>query len=346
MPEGPGMELLQSTRALESFEETWRLLWDEDGGATPFQSPAWLIPWWHQFGTMDLRAVVLERQGRPLGLLPFYVYREPTTGERQLLLLGAGTTDYLDGVFGKDCRVEDVEAGLRQLLQMDGWDALYAGQLRASSLLAQALRRGAGTTAFATESCARMPAVGIEGLPGKIRQTARYYGNRARRAGDLRFEVERDRSGAEGQGWRTAFDDLVRLHTERWEERGEAGIFADPRVVACHREAIPRLLESGLGWVASLRLSGDPMAVCYVLVDAEGRAERTAYLYLVAHATRYAELRPGTLAMARLLGYATEQAIATLDVLRGEESYKRHWHVTRVPTCGVTVRRERKVIAA
>jgi hypothetical protein len=44
--------------------------------------------------------------------LPFYVYWDPHRKERQLLLIGAGTSDYLDGIFAPECRTEHVTAAL------------------------------------------------------------------------------------------------------------------------------------------------------------------------------------------------------------------------------------------
>lgn len=41
---------------LEQLAPEWMSLWETDPQATPFQNPAWLIPWWHSFGE-DLRAV-------------------------------------------------------------------------------------------------------------------------------------------------------------------------------------------------------------------------------------------------------------------------------------------------
>src|SRR5437763_13515479 len=103
------LRVLRNTRELERFVPAWRSLWEADVHATPFQHPAWLLPWWRQFGQPDLRAVVLAREGIPIGLLPLYIYCMPKPGgERKLLALGAGTTDYLDGVFAPGCAISDI----------------------------------------------------------------------------------------------------------------------------------------------------------------------------------------------------------------------------------------------
>ncbi|HVG27689.1 MAG TPA: hypothetical protein VM865_08800, partial [Acidobacteriaceae bacterium] len=183
MPDEPQRRVLRTTEELEGFAPQWAELWRRDAGATPFQSPEWLLPWWHQFGQPDLRAVVLERSGRAVGFLPFYVYREPESGARQLLPVGVATTDYLDGVFAPECTVADVRAGIDALREEGGWEEMTVAQLRPGSKLGAALAGVEGVRRFAGESCWRRAAVRIAELPPKIRRNATYYRIRALREG-------------------------------------------------------------------------------------------------------------------------------------------------------------------
>jgi CelD/BcsL family acetyltransferase involved in cellulose biosynthesis len=123
MREGLRYESIRNSNGLEQLAPEWTALWRADEHATPFQSPAWLVPWWHCFGA-ELWTIAIRRHDALVGLLPFYVYCEPRSGERQLLPLGVGTTDYLDGVFSPQLSVEDVSGGLELLYAQDGWDAL------------------------------------------------------------------------------------------------------------------------------------------------------------------------------------------------------------------------------
>jgi len=132
-------EILRSTEELEAFAPEWERLWKADPQATPFQSSAWLIPWWRQFGQPGLRCLCIHVNGICEGFLPFYVY--PNAEERQLLLLGAGTSDYLDGVFSSLCKVEDVRHALERLMVDQSWDVMIPTQLRPESKLLQAMSR-------------------------------------------------------------------------------------------------------------------------------------------------------------------------------------------------------------
>lgn len=327
------VNMLRSEDALRKIEGEWEALL-RVSEVTPFQSPQWLLPWWRQFGSDDLRVALLRREGQVIGLLPLYVYAEPANGERKLMLLGVGTSDYLDGVFAPACAVEDVAAALEHVLGEPGWDVLSLSQLRPESKLAQAVRLVSGEPAakFETEFCSRVPAVRYAELPQKIRRNAMYYRNRAHRAGELELVFANEANCLE------AFEEFVRLHTARWNERGESGVMADPRVLAWHREALPLLARAEMLRLGSLRLNGETMAMSYGLVDVAGRSARCEYVYLTAFSMECAELRPGTLLLAEVMDAAAAEGVETVDLLRGEESYKSLWHAERVATMGFSLR--------
>jgi CelD/BcsL family acetyltransferase involved in cellulose biosynthesis len=330
MPENCRCEILRTTEELESIQPEWLALWSEDRNATPFQRPEWLLPWWHQFGQPKLRAVTVWRRGKLIAFLPFYIYSDSISKERQLLPLGVGTTDYLDGVFAPECGPEHVRQALDLLERESDWDILYAGQLRPVSLLFQTLRQTSGyrIQSFRGESCSRMRAVRLSELPVKIRRNAMYYRNRAMRLGTLEL------SDADVLNPSNLFEALVNLHTARWEDHGEPGVLADRWVLAWHREALPLLLKSGILRLCSLRLNGEIIGVLYSLIDPAGRPNRTQYFYLTGYSPEHANLRSGTLLLALAIERAAEEGVETIDMLRGEEEYKKIWHVERVPTYG------------
>ncbi|MCE3248949.1 MAG: glycosyl transferase, group 1, partial [Geminicoccaceae bacterium] len=96
MPE-PRIETITATADLEALEGEWTELWRRAPAATPFQAPAWLIPWWRHFGNDSLRVLTARAGERLVGLLPLYLLHEPDG--TKLLPLGIAVSDYLDGVF-------------------------------------------------------------------------------------------------------------------------------------------------------------------------------------------------------------------------------------------------------
>lgn len=332
---------LRSTEELSSFVPAWWKLWERDPDAVPFQSPAWLLPWWRQFGSEELRAIVVERGGEAIAFLPFYVLHDTARRKRQLLPLGVGTTDYLDGVFAPECSLEEIRQGIEHLRREAEHDEFCVPQLPEHSRLLEALNQGTGIWNQGTEasearvllspseSCSRMPAVTMADLPQKIRRNAMYYRNRAQRSGKLEL-VQADESS-----WECVFEDLCRLHGLRWQTRGEDGVLVDERVVRWHRESIPLLLKAGLLRLIALRLDDQLIAVLYSLID-RNRDRRTQYFYLTAYSPEHADLRPGTLLIAYAVEHAANEGVKTIDMLRGDEEYKQIWHMQKRPTWCVT----------
>lgn len=330
--------VIQDLEELKAAAPAWRALWLADPHAKPFQSPEWLLPWARQFVTSDLRTVMIYDRGALVAVLPFYRYLEPQSREHQLLFLGAGTSDYLDGTYSTDCTAEHIQAGIGQLCRGDDWDALCAFQLTDRSKMRNALESLPlpGLQQIPAESCFRIPAVPLANLPRSIRDQAKYYRRYAMRQGRLELAV------ADESNWPKAFEVLERLHTSRWQKSGQQGLLADPRVIAWHREALPLLARGGLLRLFTLSLDGNAVAALYSLVDPPGRAQRSQYLYLSAFSVQYAELRPGTLLTAMAVEHAAQEGLQIVDFLRGEEPYKKLWHPQKTPTYGFVMRNLRR----
>ena len=78
----------------------------------------------------------------------------------------------------------------------------------------------------------------------------------------------------------------------------------------------------------------------YSLLDPPDRQHRTEYFYLMGFAPEHARLRPGVLLIALASDHAAQESVAAIDMLRGEETYKKFWHVQRIPTYGFTFARQ------
>lgn len=321
-------EILRSTAGLRALTPSWTQLWHADTRTTPFQHPAWLLPWWNHFAQPDLRVAVLKDGDELLAMMPLYIYSDPVSRERQLLLIGAGTSDYLDGIFSPRCTPEHLLPALDALLEDPSWDVAHLSQLRPDSPLFKALGllKGARVTPDPGEICSRCPASTVAALPTKVRADVRYYRNFAIGRGPLELAV------ADETLLQSTFDLLVRFHTDRWEVAGEPGVLADPAVLAWHREALPLLRASGLLRLCELRLDAETIAALYSLVDPPSRPERVEYFYLMGFNTAAAELRPGRLLTALSIERAAQEGVHTIDMLRGKETYKQFWHVKPVST--------------
>ncbi|MFL5199961.1 MAG: GNAT family N-acetyltransferase, partial [Microvirga sp.] len=299
----------------EAIEPAWWELWRRARTATPFQSPAWLIPWWRHFAPGELTTAAAWRGGRLIGLAPFY--REDGALGRRLLPLGISVSDYLD-VLLDDGEAEAAAALVAALDREPAWDSLECEELSPDAA-AISLPAPAGwvETIVAQSACPVLvfssPRL-AEFLPGQTRRKLNLARNRAARRGGCRIER------VKGEGLLDGFAELVRLHALRWQARGDPGVLADARVAAFHRDALPRLDRAGCLRLYLLRFDGAAAAGFYGFQH-RGRG----FSYLTGFDPAFAFESPGALLLAHAVEAAITDGAGEFHFLRGREAYKYEW---------------------
>jgi CelD/BcsL family acetyltransferase involved in cellulose biosynthesis len=308
-------EIIRTAAALEAIEPAWWELWRRARTATPFQSPAWLIPWWRHFAPGELTTAAAWQDGRLIGLAPFY--REDGALGRRLLPLGISVSDYLD-VLLDDNEAEAAGALVAALDREPAWDLLECEEL-APDAAAMGLPAPAGCveTIAAQSACPvlviRSPRLAAF-LPGQTRRKLNLARNRAARRGGCRIER------ATGEDLLDGFAELVRLHALRWQARGDPGVLADARVAAFHRDALPRLDRAGCLRLYLLRFDGAAAAGFYGFSH-RGRG----FSYLTGFDPAFAFESPGALLLAHAVEAAITDGAGEFHFLRGREAYKYEW---------------------
>ncbi len=119
------VELITTQAELESLSSVWEELWRNSASSTPFQSPAWLIPWARLFAKQKLFTLCLySPSGTIVGLLPLYRYEGNDGGADhgpRLMPLGISSSDYLDGVFAAGYEWACATAALEFLAERTDW---------------------------------------------------------------------------------------------------------------------------------------------------------------------------------------------------------------------------------
>jgi CelD/BcsL family acetyltransferase involved in cellulose biosynthesis len=318
------IEEVTSTARLEALAPEWWALWHRCSEATPFQSPAWLLPWWRRFGTADLFALAMRRDGRLTSLVPLYGQREH--GAVKLLPLGIGVTDYLDPLLAPS----DAAAVLAHLAsRLQRFDRVDLVEQRAGSpLLDLAAPGGWQCQRRSGEPCPTLTLSAADPLTHSVPRLAKqpYYQRRAERLGPAAW-VPADHGTLPD-----LLQALVDLHAARWSGRGQPGVLAEPQVQAFHREATAELLRAGLLRMFGLQVGGRLVAVFYGLAD-----RRCFYAYLSGYDPTLPH--PGLGAM--LIGHAIASAAAggrrEFHFLRGRESYKYAWGAVDRPLLGLSL---------
>jgi len=313
-----GVVLLDTDAALMALAPEWEALWRRVPGAGPFASPAWLLPWWRHFGTGAPRVAIRRTAGRLTGVLPMYRLDEP--GVRKLLPIGAGTTDYLDGLLEPGTAAGPLLQAALDRARTDRVDVCDLIEVPPGSALRGIAPIGWEAHWSEGQPCPvlSLPAT-VAGLadvvPSNTLRKLRMNRNRAERAGCFTIET------AAAATLQPLLSELVRLHQARWTAQGELGALASPAVLGFHGDAAPGLLEAGILRLQVLRIGDAVAAACYALLD--GR-ERILF-YLSGFDAAHSFVSPGNLLLAAMIEQAVGEGRREADFLRGREDYKYAW---------------------
>ena len=306
--------LIERTVELEALVPEWLALWERTD-ATPFQSPAWLLPWWQTFRPGELFTVVVRREGLLVGLAPFYI--EDGVYGRRLLPLGLGLTDHLD-ILIDGAYFESVAEAIVSIYRQRGdvWDFWCLEELAPD---ASARRLPIADLLQSETSQSTCPTLELPIYEASWHRTA--AGRRWRRAWNRLGRhsavgvIEGDLSNAEA-----LLDSLIALHTRRWEALGQAGVLSDLRVQRFHRKAVPLLLRAGVLRLFALLIKDKVVGVYY------GFAHKArGYGYLSGFDPDFGPDSPGTALLGHAIRDAVRSGCRTFDFLRGQEAYKYAW---------------------
>ncbi|MGD9616377.1 MAG: GNAT family N-acetyltransferase [Alphaproteobacteria bacterium] len=297
----------------------WTALWRRTPGATPFQSPSWLLAWWKHFASAAPRVLTARIGERLIGVLPLYELREP--GICKLLPIGIGVSDYIDALVDP-AWPEAGEALLAAIADIPDWDECHLPDLPAGGVLHGA--RGPAGLEEERRDGAPCPVLALPAgaaaletiVPRKTLRDVRQGTSRAEAAGGVRIEAADD----DDDMVMSMLDDLFRLHRARWRSRGETGVLADPAVQEFHRDAARALGTEGMLRLYRMRI-GERVTAVYYGFAWRGRS----YAYIGGFDPEMPRLSPGAQILRHAIGATIAEGCAEFDFLRGGEAYKYAW---------------------
>jgi CelD/BcsL family acetyltransferase involved in cellulose biosynthesis len=292
--------------------------WRADACATPFQSPAWIEPWWRHLG--EGREPVVVAAGS--ALLPLFAWVDG--GTRRLVPMGAATSDYLGGIGDP--------AELWPALGALDWDELLLPDLPPGSPWRADPPAGWTVAERPHETCPVLTLAPGTPLGAQLSKSRRrklvHDRHRADRLGGVVAALAGPGELDEGM------DALFRLHDARWQAAGEPGVLAAPAMRAFLAEAARRLDEAGLLRLALVRHDGRIVAALLGFCD--GRA---GYSYINGVDMTVPGQSFGTLAFACLIEAAIAEGAGAFHFLRGAEPYKYALGAVDTRTVRRTIRR-------
>ncbi|MER9105456.1 GNAT family N-acetyltransferase [Mesorhizobium sp. M7A.F.Ca.US.010.02.1.1] len=305
-------EIIGDLAQFDALTPHWWKLWQQSPSATPFQSPAWLVPWWHAFAPGELATVAVWRGGDLVGLAPLYL--EHGTAGSKLLPVGISLSDYLDILAVPGIEAEVVAIVAESILSI-GWVQWILSDLPQDSV-ALAMTHPEMDWPTAHAACPVLALAGDETLAGCVPARRRRQLRRARQAASRCGRIAMSSASGSPQ---TFLDQLIRLHNMRWAEQG-GGVLANAAVEQFHRLSLPVLDAHGLVRCWLFAIDGGTVGAYYGFHHC-GRA----YAYLGGFDPAYAEESPGAILIGHAIAEAIREDAREFDFLRGQEAYKYGW---------------------
>lgn len=334
LPESaPTLRVIGDVAAWDAIRADWDALYQASPTASTPLDFAWLRHWWDVYGPVygqgGLRIITLWRGARLVGAVPLYldVGRGGWLGVRCLRFLSTGEeefeevcADYLDLLHLPGEDMACAQAAWRAIGAM-AWDTLELLDLSEHSALLrwrsafprharlQLLSRGACPIAFIGDGFEAY----LASLSSKSRMRARQEMRKVERSGAL-FELA-DAAQAERY-----FDELIRIHQERWVADGRPGCFAAPRFTEFHRRLVREWVAGGRVILARLSHRANTFVVLYGFVT--GR-KFDLYQLGVMPDERAIIHSPGMAANLLLMARLAEREVSRYDFLRGTSAFKK-----------------------
>jgi CelD/BcsL family acetyltransferase involved in cellulose biosynthesis len=305
----PQCEWLRSLAQLEGLRSEWDALYQHCASATPFQSPAWVLPWARVFAPDRLNALLLRQEGQLVALLPFFVWRG------RVLLAGTGPSDYCDGLYRDERDAQQLLCMLTRCADELGCELIDLQQLPATSALARAdvpehwiadLRDAVACPVAPLEA-----PDGLGSLSPRWRKNIAAARRKLAREHDLRCSI------TVAPLCESAAELIARLHAARWSERGGGGIFADPLMRAFLEAVLPELSGAHSLRLHTLSLGEQAIAVALAI-----RGHQMTCFYIGGFDPRWSRFSPGNITVAAAMSQAAAEGVREFHFLRGDESHK------------------------
>lgn len=321
---------IEDREAFTALREEWNELLEDSDAATIFLTWEWLLTWWQHLALDRKPEIFLVRKGgrligaAPLALRPSRYMRLMPFPAMEFLGTGSVGSDYLSVVVRKDFEHEAlaaISAELEQRNQVLQLSYVEKGSSTMDAFARQLLKRGWKLTCMPVELSPYTDLRGqnwndfVQGLGRSHRSNLR----RRLRQLDRSFEVTLEQAQSDSQ--RSQFlQELVRLHLQRWAERGGSNALHTSALLDFHEDF--SRLALGQGWLRLylLRLDGEPTAAFYCMSYG-----KKFYYYQAGFDPRYSSYSVGLAGVGLVIRKAIEEGAEEFDFLRGDEQYKYLW---------------------
>ena len=304
-----------------------RELWKEMAVPHPFLDWRWLSSWWSTFGGKHTLFLIIGYQESAVRLVAPWYFEDSLARGREIRFLGSGRacSDYMTVLQHPDNNPDlsylAIE-GLAEFVARDqSWDTINFDGVQQDdhtmNLLVECLRRRKiETRSEPTQSTWRL------NLP----QTWEAYVDRCRKKIRQKFRrVQRNTEGRSKfrmcdnhQRMSGFFETFAELHAQRHIERnGDQGCFDTEAFEEFLHNASRQFMSDDSLRLGQLDIDGVPVASCLAF-----EFDDTLYFYQCGSNPSFKRMQPGWLLNVKLIQWAIDRGLRTIDYLRGDEPYK------------------------
>jgi CelD/BcsL family acetyltransferase involved in cellulose biosynthesis len=316
--------VIDNAEDFTALQPEWEDLYHNSSLATPFQSWAWLRPWWEFYGEgYQLRLITIRDGSLLVGVVPLMLERRARFG--RLLFLGTGLTDHLDVLIREGWEEGVSEAALRAIGEMKAWRVADLQQLRPEAAAWGLFRRWNRPRARAWQD--GFPVVDTKSWDELLMSVDRKLRSNARRTLRRAKEDNVVCRLAEPADAERAARRLVALHREMWQGRDIGLEHLTGRFEAHVVAAAVRLTACGLGGIYEFWRDGEVIAAHFLLF---GHSFVGEYMFGVTQEARR-RFQVSSLNLWNLVNVAHTRGSTRVSQLRGEEAYKLQWASEVIP---------------
>lgn len=311
--------IVGSVHGLWELKQEWEELFEEAERATPFQSWAWISGWWEAYGEpRRVRIITVRGGGRLVGVLPLMLDRR--LGRSRVQFMGTGLSDHLDGLAVPGLEDEVAAAWARGLRGFGGWSWADLQEVPPSAV-ARRLVDGWSLSVRTPQSvCLYRSTASWEDVLADLSRNARSQARRTLRAAERDGVAMR---AVRGDRVPEAVDALVVGHRAQWAERDAliAREHLTDRFLGFLRAAVTEMVARDEAVLLEFYVGQEVLARVLFVVGHDYVGE---YMYS-ATPTAMETYNVTTLWVHAAIELALLRKVASVDLLRGAEPYKRRW---------------------
>jgi len=346
--------------AFAGLEEEWNRL-AEKSNQTIFMSFDWVNYWWKHFGRHKKRSfyiITVHFNQELIAIFPFYK-GVTTLGsyviEQRLQLIGSGgspneqlgslddygISDFLDFIVHPEYNqpIADLFVSMLSEPILSGY-RITLHQIRDDSYIKQYIYPqlkdiSDKITIEHTDTCPYIKMEGVDSLKSFIKQKKSNARRRFRQTlrainEDQEYVIEEAEAYEKIEPMKKT---LIKLHQERWNQIGFPGVFHDERFRSFFNDILYSAYQKNRLWFKQARDSGGICASRMLMVY-NGRYYD--YMSGFDYDCPSAKYRPGIGLLLNLIEDSLDQPVQSIELLRGEESYKydftrynfKNWKIT------------------